>query len=83
MKALYKRPTEWGKWSSLSISIFLSSPLQIEAVHHSPTPSIVSIALSLKLDGKNVLAAWDKWCSVNKRFSFFFFKLGSISLSLS
>ena len=29
---------------SLRISIFLSSPLQIEAVHHSPTPSIVRTA---------------------------------------
>ena len=35
-------------------------------VAHSPTPSMVSTAASSNGDGKNALAAWLWWCSVNR-----------------
>jgi hypothetical protein len=48
----------------------LPAPRARLAVAHSPTPSSVRIAASSNGDGKNALAAWDSWCSVNtKRFA--------------
>ena len=41
----------------------LPRPTPIEAVAHSPTPSIVRMAASSNGEGKNALAACDSWCS--------------------
>ena len=57
VKALYNKPTEWGKCNSLRNLMLLSTPIPIEAVLHSPTPSIVRIADSLYGDEKKALAA--------------------------
>ena len=43
----------------------LPRPSATEVVAHSPTPSIVSTAASSNGEGKNALAAWLRWCSVN------------------
>ena len=51
VNAEYKRPSEWGKRISLSISIWFSLPFAIVVVAHSPTPSMVNIAASLNGEG--------------------------------
>ena len=58
-----------------------------EVVAHSPTPSIVSTTASSNGDGKNTLAAWLRWCSLNSSSPFqlpvlstFFSALSSRSL---
>ena len=47
------------------MEIELLRPTPIELVAHSPTPSKVRIAADSNGDGKNALAAWLSWCSVN------------------
>jgi hypothetical protein len=42
------------------------NPRPVVAVAHSPTPSTVRIAASVKGEQKNALAAWDWWCSTNR-----------------
>ena len=59
VNAEYSSPGESGHWSSISISRSEPRPAPIDAVAHSPTPSIVSTAASSNGEGKNALAACD------------------------
>ena len=43
----------------------LPRPTPMLLVAHSPTPSNVRTAAVSNGDGKNALAAWLSWCSVN------------------
>ncbi len=47
--------------------MWLPRPTPTLLVAHSPTPSKVRIAALSNGDGKNALAAWLSWCSVNHR----------------
>ena len=41
-------------------------PTPTVAVVHSPTPSTVRMAASGKGEQKKALAAWERWCSLNR-----------------
>ncbi len=57
-----------GNVSWRSIEMRLPFPTPMLLVAHSPTPSKVRIAADSNGEGKNALAAWLSWCSVNQSF---------------
>ena len=48
----------------------MPDPIARDVEAHSPTPSMVRTAASLKGDGKKAEAAWLRWCSEKKSFDF-------------